>query len=248
MNQVQKRILVAWNPYQPNQFVVSSNDLRFYNIKLKKSRQSSSNIQFSSEIPAPQEFIQKKDEKSISLLSVNHEVQYGRCLAWTTNKDISDLLAVGLPSGKVVLANGGNSSRILKEFVPKHSRACNALAWNPIETNLLAAGLDKVRSDTSTFIWDLEASSTTTPEYDLSSQTSLQTSEKAFNISPMEAVETVVKPWKERIISEATISLAWVPDSPKCLVVGTGIKWLRLLDLRGFFFIYYHYHYYHPFH
>jgi WD40 repeat protein len=73
------------------------------------------------------------------------------------------VIAAGLVSGKVALANFDTSqqhqqqstSRKTKIFVPKHQRACNALAWNPVQKNLLAAGLDKVRSDYSCLIWDI---------------------------------------------------------------------------------------------
>lgn len=33
--------------------------------------------------------------------------------------------------------------------------------------------------------------------------------------------------------SETTLALAWVPNSPSCLAAGTGVKWLRIYDLRG---------------
>jgi WD40 repeat protein len=33
--------------------------------------------------------------------------------------------------------------------------------------------------------------------------------------------------------SEATVSLAWMPHNPQCLVTGTGVKWLRIYDIRG---------------
>ncbi len=33
--------------------------------------------------------------------------------------------------------------------------------------------------------------------------------------------------------SESTVALAWLPESPQCLAIGTGVKWLRIYDLRG---------------
>jgi hypothetical protein len=70
-------------------------------------------------------------------------------------------VAVGTPSGKVLLTSFSPitaTNRITKEFVPKHPRSCNALAWNPINTHQLAAGLDKVRGDFSTIVWDVNYS------------------------------------------------------------------------------------------
>ncbi len=63
---------------------------------------------------------------------------------------------MGLANGKVLLASFSSlKNRITKEFVPKHSRSCNAIAWNPVFTNQLAVGLDKVRGDFSSLIWDV---------------------------------------------------------------------------------------------
>lgn len=35
------------------------------------------------------------------------------------------------------------------------TRSCNAIAWNPEQMHLLAVGLDKVRGDFSTIVWDV---------------------------------------------------------------------------------------------
>jgi hypothetical protein len=48
-----------------------------------------------------------------------------------------------------------------------------------------------------------------------------------------ESTESVSKPFAEIANSETTSALAWVPSSPSCLVTGTGVKWLRIYDLRG---------------
>ena len=110
-------------------------------------------------------------------MSVNYEAQlikvkehnyifvvtYFQCLSWnpTLNENssspqspASQLVCAGLPTGKVLLTSLSNN-RIIKEFVPKHSRSCNAVAWNPVYTNQIAVGLDKVRGDYSTLVWDI---------------------------------------------------------------------------------------------
>jgi WD repeat-containing protein mio len=66
-----------------------------------------------------------------------------------------NLVAVGLHNGKVQLVNFSGGNKIVQEFSPRHSRTCNAIAWNPVYTNQIAAGLDKVRGDCSTLVWDL---------------------------------------------------------------------------------------------
>lgn len=66
----------------------------------------------------------------------------------------------------------------------------------------------------------------------------LPTADGTFALSPMVSVggetsESVVKPYAELSNSEATVALAWMPSSPSCIVTGTGVKWLRIYDLRG---------------
>ena len=46
-------------------------------------------------------------------------------------------------------------------------------------------------------------------------------------------METYTRPAAELSNSEATVSLAWVPSYDSCLATGTGVKWLRIYDLRG---------------
>ena len=38
--------------------------------------------------------------------------------------------------------------------------------------------------------------------------------------------------------SEATQALSWLPSMPTCIAVGTGVKWLRIYDLRRMLYIY----------
>lgn len=50
------------------------------------------------------------------------------------------------------------SSLLFIYFVlaPRHLRQCNTVAWSPIEPNLIAAGLEKHRTDHSVLLWDLQ--------------------------------------------------------------------------------------------
>eukprot|EP01114_Cavostelium_apophysatum_P012662 TRINITY_DN288_c0_g1_i6.p1 TRINITY_DN288_c0_g1~~TRINITY_DN288_c0_g1_i6.p1 ORF type:complete len:932 (+),score=212.05 TRINITY_DN288_c0_g1_i6:136-2931(+) len=224
----QKRKLIQWSPHSPNNFIVGSTELRLYDIIIKKGKKGSSNVKFWLEDPTNESF-SRKDEKSISLLCVNYEVNLIKCLAWCPESADQNLIAVGLQSGKVQLTSLTNN-RITKEFVPKHTRSCNAVAWNPVFKNQLAVGLDKVRGDCSTLVWDVNQTGSSMPD---SHGHSMQTTDNSFNIAPMEVPDTIVKPFADFSNSEATTALAWLPSSPHCLVTGTGVKWLRLYDLRG---------------
>jgi hypothetical protein len=44
---------------------------------------------------------------------------------------------------------------VIKQFVPRNGRTCNALAWNAAHPTQLAVGLDKMRADFSTLVWDV---------------------------------------------------------------------------------------------
>ena len=48
----------------------------------------------------------------------------------------------------------------------------------------------------------------------------------------METLESIRKPHLELGQSEATQALSWLPSMPSCIAVGTGVKWLRIYDLR----------------
>lgn len=60
----------------------------------------------------------------------------------------------------MLLTSFSANNRVTKEFVPKLSRTCNAIAWNPVYTNQIAVGLDKVRGDYSTLVWDINQTGT----------------------------------------------------------------------------------------
>lgn len=115
-----------------------------------------------------------------------------------------------------------DSNKIIREFTPRYSRACNSVAWNPTHPAQLAIGLDKVRGDYSTFIWDTNQSGKPFSD-NLSSG----------NSDPNQSLDPFGKPLYELANSEATVALAWIPTSSNCLVVGTGAKLLRIYDLRG---------------
>ncbi|GAB0094537.1 hypothetical protein DMENIID0001_098500 [Sergentomyia squamirostris] len=78
---------------------------------------------------------------------------YIRCTA-PSYQPGSLLAAAGLVNGKAVLCNFLTNNESNIEFTPKHSRSCLCLAWSETETNLLAMGYERNRSDHSIFVWD----------------------------------------------------------------------------------------------
>jgi hypothetical protein len=190
-----RRKLVEWAG--PDTFLVCGNDLRLYRVGTGAMR-------FTPEAPA--------QPGQPTLLATAPDLQFPKCLAWRAPH-----AAAGLLNGKVVLTRfDGTSARAVKEFVPRHSRSCNALAWNPSQPTQLAAGLDKVRNDFSALVWDVETRG-----------------EPRAGAEAAQTIETVTRAGTELANSEATVALAWVPRMPSCLATGTGVKWLRIYDLRG---------------
>lgn len=87
--------------------------------------------------------IQLSDDTYASLLSVMADIQYLKCVAWYPKSEPENLLAVGQANGRVLVTCIGNENSqtnfgIAREFVPRHSRQCNSLAWNPVESNLVS--------------------------------------------------------------------------------------------------------------
>lgn len=141
------------------------------------------------------------------------------------------MLAVGQTSGKVIITSffqplpGGVvsdpiSGLIGKEFVPKNSRQCNCVLWNPTECNLLAAGYEKHRTDYGTLVWDINKA------LDAQYQSlSFPAASSALNAG--------IRPVYELGIGETTYSLKWFTNQPKTMVCGMNSKHLKIFDLRS---------------
>jgi WD40 repeat protein len=150
--------IIQWDPHNPTHFMVGATDLRLYQFKVKvlplqhhlfistlqkNARNTSAEPSFCLSVPLDESKDRGEGNKLV-LVSANYEVNTVKCMAWSPS--LQSLIAVGLPNGRVQLVNFSTpTNRITKEFVPKHSRTCNSLAWNPVYNNQLAAGLDKVR-------------------------------------------------------------------------------------------------------
>eukprot|EP00007_Cunea_sp_BSH-02190019_P008955 CAMPEP_0174238428 /NCGR_PEP_ID=MMETSP0417-20130205/11187_1 /TAXON_ID=242541 /ORGANISM="Mayorella sp, Strain BSH-02190019" /LENGTH=1029 /DNA_ID=CAMNT_0015317259 /DNA_START=92 /DNA_END=3177 /DNA_ORIENTATION=+ len=262
----QSRILVDWEPEHPRQFVVASQDIRLYALESSAPffSTSSSSLSFQVNDPPPlgADGTRKRSTENkdcLILKSAISALQNTNCFAWVPGDgDRETALAVGLTSGTVVLNTIGAAPEPLKEFVPRNSRVCNAVSWNRNIPTQLAAGLDKVRSDFSTFVWDITQQSSNSPKptprrpaptrslssfassrWPSSSNSAQQPQgdhihfhESSFSISPGVAAETITKPYRELANSESTVALSWAPDSGFLLAAGTGTKWLRVYDVR----------------
>eukprot|EP01132_Coremiostelium_polycephalum_P002094 gene2094-2581_t len=256
MQTINRKRLIQWSPHETNSFIVGSSDIRLYGIKYKNTNSNNNNNSNGNNNTNSNNFTEnhnvdifyppdgwvKKDKKTVDLISINSEIQFMKCMTWCLDATDPNLIACGLTTGRAMLTSFSSVNRILKEFVPKHTRPCNAITWNPFFKNQLAVGLDKVRGDSSTLIWDINYVNTLNlPPPKLQQHTKgivdapytvSQISDNSFNIAPIDSTDTIYHPISDFTLSEATLSLAWIPKSPTCLIVGTGSKWLKIYDTR----------------
>ncbi|OXB84757.1 UNVERIFIED_CONTAM: hypothetical protein H355_001234 [Colinus virginianus] len=209
---------ILWAPHHVDRFVVCDSELSLYHIESAVS----------SELKAGS--LRLSEETTATLLSINSDTPYMKCVAWYPKYDPECLLAVGQANGRVVLTslgqdhNSKSKDLIGKEFVPKHARQCNTLAWNPLDSNWLAAGLDKHRADFSVLIWDI--SSKYAPE------TAVAAEKVRLSSGDPEAGLVVTKPLYELGQNDACLSLCWLPRDQKLLLAGMHRN-LAIFDLRN---------------
>ncbi|XP_057586984.1 GATOR complex protein MIOS isoform X2 [Hippopotamus amphibius kiboko] len=208
---------ILWAPHQVDRFVVCDSELSLYHVESTVN----------SELKAGS--LRLSEDSAATLLSINSETPYMKCVAWYLNYDPECLLAVGQANGRVVLTSLGQDHNskfrdlIGKEFVPKHARQCNTLAWNPLDSNWLAAGLDKHRADFSVLIWDI--CSKYTPDIVPMEKVRLSAGET-------ETTLLVTKPLYELGQNDACLSLCWLPRDQKLLLAGMHRN-LAIFDLRN---------------
>ncbi|XP_074540448.1 GATOR2 complex protein MIOS [Halichoeres trimaculatus] len=209
---------ILWSPHHPDRYVICDSELGLYRIGPAGSAETKAGT------------LPLSEETAATLLAINSDTPYMKCVAWYPKHEPECLLAVGQANGRVVLTSLGQSHNstckelVGKEFVPKHARQCNTLAWNPVDSNLLAAGLDKHRADFSVLIWDI--SSKFSPEASV-------TAEKIrLSSVDLDSSSVVTKPLYELGQNDACLSLCWLLRDPKLLLAGMHRN-LAIFDLRN---------------
>lgn len=148
-----KRTVVEWSPHDASLFAVGADNLRLFEISTSSS---SSGGNGSSSAPAASAQATTQRKRSFRVVKINAKVAQLKCLEWYPFASKPLLIAAGTGSGKVVLSDFQDPrARAAREFLPKYSRPCHAVAWNRAAPNQLAAGFEKVRSDFCTLVWDL---------------------------------------------------------------------------------------------
>lgn len=160
---------------------------------------------------------------------------------------MDDLLAVGVNSGRVDLIRLEASKQIRGDKLTsgptislsvRNSRTCNTVAFCTQDTNLLAAGLDKVRGDYSLLIWDITSAipllsfDPTTPSQDLASTVSPRVQPsipRMIGDNPRLDPRLLQHHASQEIVS----CLTFLPKSVNLVLAGVSFRWLRLFDLRS---------------
>jgi WD40 repeat protein len=124
------------------------------------------------------------------------------------------LVAVGTATGLVNLLRVDDNSNDYRELGLKISRTCQAVAFST--AGKLAVALDRVRSDTCLYIWDVSRLSTISP------------SVTGFpeGLKPPEPVDRLE-------LNASVSSVRFFEDNPNVLVAGIKGQGLRIHDLRG---------------
>ncbi|XP_031849285.1 GATOR complex protein mio isoform X3 [Nomia melanderi] len=199
---------VQWSPIHANKFITWGSEICLYEVTQIKD-----NIR--------QQCTKISDSTVAHLLATNTNHHYVKCVDIYPQPEPDILLAIGQANGKVVLTTFGatvfdSQGFTGKELVPKHARQCNAVAWNPIDTNLIVSGLDKHSKEHSILLWDINKG--------------LQTSERVHHHSMVQADS--IRPIAEVSVSETIHSVAWFKHEQKCMVVGANNKQLKIIDFR----------------
>ncbi|XP_042242958.1 GATOR complex protein MIOS-A-like [Homarus americanus] len=207
------RVDVQWSPVAADQFLTWGSDLQLYQVQ---------DVTPTEIVQLPR--LRLGPKTAASLLSTNNDLQFIKCVSWCPGQETdptNQLLAVGQANGKVALTTFSKvpDARGIKgrEFIPKHSRPVNSLAWSTQEPQLLAAGLDKVRTDHSVIVCDVTRTSQP-PTY-------------AFDQRNSSAGD-VMKPMIEFGLAETTHSVAFSLHANRTLITGMNNKHIKVFDLR----------------
>jgi len=123
--------IISWNPFTSNKFcVLSQSSVHYYNVN-EEFLDQGNNLNNDDALDPSEVF---------STISSTNLQAPARCLAWSP--DSHSTLALGLQSGRILL-DDSQRQEVVTEFVPRAPRACKCISWNPIHTNLIAAGYEK---------------------------------------------------------------------------------------------------------
>ncbi|VDO86191.1 unnamed protein product [Soboliphyme baturini] len=225
---------LAWSPHRVDEFLLIGEAMRLYRVTVWKE----------SDLETPV-FWKMSDSTGIELLnSVN--VSFAKCFQWHPKSEYFYVVALGHANGRVLLTSpyGDDVTEGFNllgyDFLPKHSRQCLCLAWNPSQAQLLAAGFDRYRSEYSVLIWDVFSRPACPPtdrryqpnisaqwQYGGSDFTRIQSGMSDYGAFPASSQHS--RALYEFGPSEAAHSLLWQDSNSRFAELSTVNKWLLVI-------------------
>jgi len=141
-----------WSPVHEDKFIAWGPEILLYEISPIKDEAVASN----------QSCFNISDSTQAVLLATNSSYRYVKCVdIYPKTQGDNVLLAVGQANGKVGLTCFGGDAGV-RELVVSGAPQCNAVVWNKWDTSILAAALDRSKTDHAVLLWD--ACKSTVPE------------------------------------------------------------------------------------
>jgi WD repeat-containing protein mio len=154
----------------------------------------------------------KRGVLQYEIISEHKKVPTFRAFDWSPTHE--GVVAVGQSSGEATVLRIDDGSQAVLPFSIRSQRLCNAVAFN--NQALLAAGLDKVRTDHCLNVWDLH--------HQLPSGNTYGFANSSGRAHP--------EPLHKLASSEPITSIKFFQSEPQTLVAGVKGQFVRLYDLR----------------
>ncbi|OQV04580.1 hypothetical protein CLAIMM_09440 [Cladophialophora immunda] len=154
--------------------------------------------------------ITKQTKKDFKYEAIHTSTKVPAFRAFDWHPINEDLVVVGQAGGEATLLNIAEGQQDSLSFQVRSQRLCNAVALNT--QNLLAVGLDKVRTDFCLNVWDFN-------------QRLPAAGSKGFS-------KNYSDPLHKLASGEPITSLKFFQDDPSLLVAGVKGQFVRLYDLR----------------
>ncbi|XP_072027810.1 GATOR2 complex protein MIOS-like [Amphiura filiformis] len=219
---------IQWSPTQSDVFLTYGADRTDLNLYTVEAVAEDSDAKSQGQHISKERAVKLQASKLDLYIQTKSDLSLIKCFACYPKPIPENLLALGLSNGKVVLSafntdpSLDQSGFVGAEFLPKHSKMCSSLAWNPADNRLIAVGYDRYRTDHCLAIFDITAKNVTEVASTHQRYYSLGHGVSAPGSRPM----------AEMVQGEMLNSVAWLPHSPHCLFAGVSNKTIRIYDIR----------------
>jgi len=162
---------------------------------------------------------------SSKLLGINTQIRSGRCLDWNSAQKGRKIL-VGQSNGHVGLVDFDTQGFIEREFFQQSvkNRAVTTINWEPLEGREFVVGLEKYNKDSCLLLWD---SQQVAHRGHMTEGT-----KNELRIESGAGFPQVREPVSSIPESDGISAVAWIPSQNRSILLGTGSRYLKVVDLR----------------